>query len=266
MNKYLTVFSASLENEFVYRLNFVLWRFRNILRFLMTYFLWRGIYSSNQNLFGYSQTQMLTYVFMVLIVQAIVTSSPSSDNIGSEIANGDLSNYLVKPIGYLKYWFTRDLSSKVLNLTFAFFEIFLLWLIFRPALIFPSNILSLFEFLISCGLAIMTYYLMNACSRFMAFWTPENTWGLGFVILVFMELLAGGIFPLNVLPPLIYSALQLTPFPYMVYFPIAIFNGKIIGFDALRILIQSGIWLAIMYWLCKLLWRKGLKSYQSYGR
>ena len=121
------VFSVSWSNEFVYRLNFVLWRFRNILRFLMTYFLWRGIYTSNQNIFGYSQTQMLTYVFMVLIVQAVVTSSPSSDNIGGEIANGDLSNYLVKPLGYLKYWFTRDLASKSLNLFFAMFEIFLLW-------------------------------------------------------------------------------------------------------------------------------------------
>lgn len=266
MTKYTTVFQLSLQNEFVYRLNFVLWRFRNILRFLMTYFLWRGIFTSNQNIFGYSQTQMLTYVFMVLIVQAIVTSSPSSDNIGGEIANGDLSNYLVKPLGYLKYWFTRDLASKSLNLFFAMFEIFLLWFLLRPTLIFPSNLLSILEFLVCSTFAVMTYYLLNASSRFMAFWTPENTWGLAFVLLVFMELLAGGIFPLNVLPAGIYWALQLTPFPYLVYFPIAIFAGKIVGLEAIRILIQSGIWLAIMFWFTKFLWAKGLQNYQAFGR
>ncbi len=85
----------------------------------MTYFLWRGIFTTSNLVFGYTQPQILTYIFLVLVVQSFVLSAPSSDNIGSEIGSGDLSNFLLKPMGYLKYWFTRDLANKLLNIIFA---------------------------------------------------------------------------------------------------------------------------------------------------
>lgn len=266
MGKYWTVFLVSWQNEFVYRLNFVLWRFRNILRLLMTYFLWRGIFISNQNIFGYSQPQMLTYVFMVLVVQTLVTSAPSADNIGGEISNGDLSNFLVKPMGYLKYWFTRDVASKLLNLIFAVFEVSVLWFFLRPQIMIPLDFFTWAAFILSVSIAMVLYYFVSVCARFVAFWIPEYTWGLSFVVLVFMEILAGGIFPLNILPQILYEFIQLTPFPYMVYFPIAIFSGKIVGLELARILLQYFIWLGILFLFTKYLWSKGLKVYQASGR
>ena len=44
VRKYWVVFQQSFQNEFVYRLNFILWRFRNVLRILMTYFLWHSVF------------------------------------------------------------------------------------------------------------------------------------------------------------------------------------------------------------------------------
>lgn len=266
MQKYLTVFQVSWQDMFVYRLNFVLWRLRNLLRFLMVFFLWRGIFSTTTSVFGYSQPQILSYVFMILVMQSLILSAPSTDNIGGEIGNGDLSNYLVKPIGYLKYWFTRDMASKILNVFFAFGEITLLWLTFRPVITLPSSPLAFLGFLIAAFFALMIYYLLSASARFIAFWTPENTWGLAFLLLIFTEILSGGIFPLNILPSWAYFLLQLTPFPYFGYFPIAIFSGKIVGLEMLRVLVQSGIWLVITYALTKLLWKKGLVVYQASGR
>lgn len=266
MKKYFIVFAISWQNEFTYRLNFVLWRFRNILKFLMTYFLWTGIFISTSSAFGYSKEQMLTYVFMVLAVQAIVLSSPSSDHMGGEIANGDLSNYLLKPVNYLKYWFTRDLASKLLNLMFAMAELTILWFIFKPVLKLPAGIEALFGFLISALLALGIYYFVNVSARFVAFWTPENTWGVAFVILIFLEILAGGIFPLDILPKSVNIILQFTPFPYLIYYPIAIFVGKITGVELLRILGQSLTWLVLMFFITKIIWHKGLKVYASEGR
>ncbi len=266
MHKYLTVFAVDWQNQFVYRLNFVLWRFRNILRLLMTYFLWRGIFVSNQSIFGYSQPQMLTYVFLVLIVQTLVLSSPSSDNIGGEIANGDLSNYLVKPISYLKYWFTRDLSSKLLNIIFAAGEVSLLWYLLKPELHFPTQMQFILAFLVSCAMAVISYYFINVTARLVSFWIPEMTWGLAFVVTILIEIIAGGIFPIDILPKNIGVLLQFTPFPYLIYYPIAIFLGKISGFTLVRILLQSLAWLVIMYWITKKIWSKGLVVYASEGR
>ena len=266
MRKYLTVFTISWQNEFTYRLNFILWRFRNVLRFLMTFFLWKGIFVTNKAVFGYSQPEMLTYVFLVLVVQSIVLSAPSADNIGGEISSGDLSNYLVKPVSYLKYWFTRDLSSKLLNIFFAVGEIGLLWLWLQPQIKLPSSVVVWLGFLGFCVVALGLYYFINVASKFAAFWVPENTWGLTFVTLVLIEILGGSIFPLDVLPNWANSLIQFTPFPYLVYYPVAIFVGRINGVEMLRILMQALAWLVAMFFVAKFVWRKGLMVYSSEGR
>ena len=265
MEKYLTVFTISWQNEFIYRINFILWRFRNVLRFLMTYFLWSGIFVSNKSVFGYSQTQMFTYVFMVLAVSAIVLSAPSSDQIGGEIASGNLSNYLLKPVSYLKYWFTRDLSSKLLNLIFASFEIGIMWFVLKPQIQLPSFLFFL-VFLIICVLAVILYYFLTVSVRFVAFWSPENPWPLAFLTYVLIEILGGAVFPLDILPSWLSFLLQFTPFPYLLYFPIATFTGRIVGFELFRVILQTFIWVLLMSYATKFLWRKGLYIYGSEGR
>lgn len=266
MSKYWTIFLISWQNEFIYRLNFLLWRFRNVIRFLMTYFLWSGVFLVNRQVFGYSASEMLTYIFLLLIVASLVFSSPSSDNIGGEISNGDISNYLIKPISYLKYWFTRDLSSKMLNLLFATFEISILWLIFRPQIVFPDNFATLTSFFTACLIAVLLFFQVSCAIRFTAFWAPENTWPIAFLSIVIMDLLSGAIFPLDILPDWLYNLLQVTPFPYLLYFPVAIFIGKITGIVVVKVLVQALLWVLVMRWVVRIIWQKGLVAYTSEGR
>lgn len=258
MRKYLTVFAIDWQGQFIYRLNFVLWRFRNVLRVLMTYYLWTSIFSTQTAVFGYTREQIIAYLLLALLVSSIVLSCPSNDNVGGEVSNGTLNNFLVKPIGYLRYWFTRDLSSKLLNIIFAVGEIALLFIIFRPSLYVSPNPISLL-LLIS---AIIIYFLLSKLAISIVFWAPEQTWGLMFIILVLVEILTGMLFPLDVLPNWAFSALQFTPFPYLIYFPLISAIGRPVTF---RILIQSVVWVVILYYLVKKVWARGLKTYSAYG-
>lgn len=266
MKKYWTVFNLSFQNEFVYRLNFVLWRFRNVLRVTMTYFLWNSVFSSNTVAFGYNKDQMISYVFMVLIVNSFVMSAPSNDNIGGEIGSGDLSNYLVKPLSYLRYWLTRDWASKLLNMLFAVGEFLILYLILRPQITFASSPIMIILGLVMVLFGSLIYFFVTKLAVFVSFWTPENTWSLMFMFLVFYEILSGGIFPLDVLPQAMYQVLQWTPFPYMVYFPLAVLVGKISLEQATRIFLQSVFWLFASILLVAVQWKKGMKVYQASGR
>lgn len=266
MSKYLTIFNLHWQGEFTYRLNFILWRVRNVLRLMMTYFLWRGVFVSNSSVFGYTQGRMFTYIFLILIVAALVSSAPSADQIGSEIANGDLSNYLVKPVSYLKFWFTRDLSSKTLNFVFSIVEVTILFLILKPELSLPVSFINGLAFLISISLAILLYFFLATSVRFVAFWSPENTWPFAFLIFMIGDILGGTIFPLDILPRVASLIVQLTPFPYLFYFPIALFLGKVSGFEIIRVLLQQSAWVLLMYLLMTLLWKRGLKSYGAEGR
>ncbi|MBL7036430.1 ABC-2 family transporter protein, partial [Candidatus Microgenomates bacterium] len=126
MKKYLSIFKISFQQEFAYKLNFIMWRVRNILQILIFFFLWSAVFEGSEvEVFGYTEDKILTYGFVLILIRAIALSSRSVD-IAGQISNGELSNLILKPINYFKYWITRDLSSKFLNMIFAAFEIVIL--------------------------------------------------------------------------------------------------------------------------------------------
>jgi ABC-2 type transport system permease protein len=216
--------------------------------------------------FGFTRGQMMTYVFMVLVFMSFVVAAPSIDNMGSEISNGDLSNFLVKPINYLFYWLVRDWASKLLNTIFVFFEIGILWFIFRPQLVFPPNLIVGVISIAVLIIAALIYYLITKLAIFTAFWAPENTWGMMFLILVLLEILSGATFPLDIVSKGLFNILQFTPFPYLVYFPVAIWIGRVETSLALKILVQALVWLGISYFCVIKIWQKGLKEYSAVGK
>lgn len=265
MSKYLIIFNVSWQNEFVYRLNFILWRFRVVLYFLLVYFLWTGVFSSHTNVFGYSRPDILTYIFVTLFVGTLVRSQLSLE-IGAEIANGNITNYFIRPVGYLKYWFTRDIANKLLNTLFSIFEIGLLFVILKPEIKLPSDPLFLLLFSIVLISAVVINFFIGVLVRSIAFWSPDNTWAATFFFMVIADVLSGVIFPLDIAPGWVYTALQFTPFPYMSYFPTVIFIEKFDLLTTLRIVFQSLIWTVIAASFTLWVWRKGLKAYAAEGK
>lgn len=267
MNKYLTVFKISFAQEFAYKANFVMWRVRNVFTILLTYFLWSTVFAdSSTGLFGYNRTEILTYVFGIMIVRAMVLSARAMD-VAGDIANGDLSNYLLKPFSYFKYWLTRDVSSKVLNLMFAVAEFAILFLILKPDFLLQTNIAILISFFIVIVLAMLIYFLMLFLISTIPFWAPELAWGSHFLItVVIVESLSGSLFPINILPEYLYKAVMFLPFPYLIYFPVQVYLGNISGQEfALGISVAS-FWVMLLALTLKYVWQKGLKVYESVGR
>ena len=267
MNKYWSIFKISFQQEFAYRLNFVMWRVRNVLQMLLIFFLWSTVFSDpSRNLFGYDRARILTYVFGILIVKAIVLSARGVD-VAHEIARGELTNYLLKPVNYFRYWLTRDLSSKSLNLVFAVFEFSILFIILRPQFFFQTNIFNLIAFVGALIIGILLYFTILFVTSAVAFWTPEMAWGTQFfVIVVIIEFLSGGLFPIDILPVGLQNFLYLTPFPYLIFFPLQVYLGKFSFLFIARGLIVSIVWVVILWIIMKSVWAKGVKIYRAEGR
>lgn len=267
MNKYWTIFKISLQQEFAYRLNFIMWRARNVLQIFLIFFLWSAVFSDpSRSLFGYDRVKILTYVFGILVVKAIVLSSRGI-LVANEIAGGGLTNYLLKPVSYFRYWLTRDLSSKSLNLFFAIFEFSILFLILKPQIFLQTNPFNIFFFAVSLVLAIFLFFTILFITSFVAFWTPEMAWGTQFfVIVIIVEFLSGGIFPIDILPQGLQNFLYLTPFPYLVFFPLQIYLGKFSGIFIGRGIAIALFWAIVLWLFMKSLWAKGVRVYRAEGR
>ena len=238
-----------------------------MLQIFVAFFLWDKIFENpGRIVFGYDRSKILTYVFALIIVRALVLSARAVD-VAGDITQGGLSNYLIRPINYFKYWFTRDLSSKLLNISFAFFEFIVLYLILRPPLYFQQNIFVIFAFLVSIIIAIMIYFYTLFIVSSVPFWAPELGWGSHFLVTVIMiEFLSGALFPMDILPVGIQQVVMSLPFPYLIYFPVQVYLGNITGALLVKGLLISTTWMIVLGISMKYIWSKGLKVYESIGR
>ncbi|HCR35466.1 TPA: hypothetical protein DIU22_00265 [Candidatus Woesebacteria bacterium] len=267
MNKYLKILEISLQQEFTYKLNFIMWRIRNIMQVLVFFFLWSSVFqNSNVNYFGYSKEKIIAYAFLLIFVRAIIMSSRSVDVAGI-ISNGELSNLLLKPINFFKYWITRDISSKFLNIIFSFVEITVLFLILKPEIFVQTNFVNIVLFVASLLIASLIFFSIAMLTSFVPFWIPEISWGAQFlVIVIFVEFLSGAFFPLDVFPTFIQNILKFTPFPYLVFVPIQTYLGNESIQLSLLSLTVGAMWALILLFITKKIWQKGLKVYEAIGR
>lgn len=264
--KYLQVIKNSWDEYFVYRLNFVMWRVRVVLQLLVTYFLWLAIFSqkSEDIIFGYSESRILTYILMGAFLSAIIYSTRTLD-VGDQINRGDLSNFLIRPINYFFYKISQDVSDKLLNILFAAFELIVIFVILRPSFIFQTSGVTLAFFSVAVILATALFFLISFLLGSIGFWSPE-VWGPRYLFFVVNSFLAGGLFPLDILPKTLFTMLQFTPFPYLLYFPLKIYLGSLTTMQILSGLAISFLWVVIMYFLVKIIWQKGLSLYEAVGR
>jgi len=266
MQKYWSILKISFYQEFAYRLNFIFWRLRNIIQILIFFFLWNAVFSNNNQVLGYSKDSIFTYAFVLIVIRAIVFSVRSND-IAGQIANGELTNMLLKPVNYFKYWITRDALYKLLNIFFGFIEAFVLILILKPSIVIQTNPFYIFAFIFSLIISIFLYFNISMITSFVPFWVPELAWGSQFlVMIVIAEFLSGSAFPIDIFPKLFYQFLMLTPFPYLIFVPIKIYLGSFnypLVFQSLAVGI---IWCFVLWKISIIVWKKGLKVYEGVGR
>lgn len=264
MKKYLQLIKLTFEEYLVYRLNFVLWRFRSFVFFLSLFFFWLAIYGEQNNLFGYQKAQMVTYLVVVAFLRSLILATRTADLAG-QIRSGELTGVLLWPLRMSKYWFGRDLVDKALNIFFTFLEIGLILLLFRFPFYFPQNPATYFYFAFLVLIAVLLFFFYSFFLSITGFWTHDiwaTRWLFG---VIFLNFFAGAIFPLEVLPFWLKKIINFLPFPYLIYFPAKIWLEQLSGQEIFLSFLVCSAWLGFFYWLARYFWKKGVKNYGAFG-
>lgn len=258
LKKYISIFSITLQEIFAYRLNMIMWRVRQIFVFLIPFFIWKSVLGQGGDIYGYSFSAIMTYLFGTTILRSLVMGSRTID-LGWMINSGALTIPLMRPINIFSFFFVRDLADKLFNLGFMFIEIPLIYLIFHPPIFLQTNYLTIALTMTSLGLAVLIYFYINIIFGSLGFWS-RDVWAPRFLLMVIMEFATGAMFPLDMLPSLWQKIFLLTPFPYLIYVPLKVYLGQ-----SISLFPQLG-WVVILGVLARLIWQKGIKSYEAEGR
>ncbi len=248
----------------VYRLNFVMWRVRQVMQILVTYFLWFAIFAGRHEFFGYTQAMILTYILLSSIVRTIVLGTTTME-IGGLINQGDLSHYLIRPLNFFGYYVARDTADKLLNCAFSVVEITLLFILLRPPIFIQTNVVIIALTLLAASLGMILYFHFSLLLGFLGFWTPD-IWAPRFLSFVVMEFFAGGLFPLDILPKPLFLVSQSLPFYYFIYFPLKVYLGQLSNVAIWQGLGIGFLWVAGLWYISQIVWSRGLRVYAAEGR
>ena len=260
---YFRAYCIALQQVLQRRSTLLMDRVGGVAVIVSLYYFWTALLAGKNNFLGYTGPQMLSYVLAMNVLRSFVFTGRGWELVG-DISSGRISSYLVRPISYQGYSLALDLAQKTVHVAASFIEIAALAALTSAALFRPQCAATWPLFAAAAALSSLIFFYLEFLVCSMAFWTSESGGPL-FCFELFLQFAAGTFFPLDVLPAALQKALALTPFPYMVFFPINIYLERVSSAEAARILLIQGAWLLAFAWAAGRVWDIGVQSYSAEG-
>jgi len=265
MRLYGALLRISIQDALQNRIESAIWFLYEIVPPIMMAAVWLAAYQEQESVAGYSLGEMLAYTVGVMVLRTVVTAYPEY-GIDYQIRDGSLSNLLTRPLNLWAYWFVDTLGWKTFRnlLTVPVVIACLLWLGPQLASIrVPPERLPVLG--VSLVLAMVLCFIAKLCLACTSFWTNDIV-GAAILYDVISAALGGLLIPIALLPEWLQTVARLLPIQAIYTVPLTILLGKDDGANPwLGVLLQLG-WIVVLWGLARVLWRAGLRQYESVGR
>jgi ABC-2 type transport system permease protein len=260
----LAFFRLSLQEAFQYRAESVIWFLFDVGPPIMMAFVWLTAYEGQASVAGFTLSEMLLYTMGVMVLRTVLTAHIEWA-IDHEARQGILSAWLVKPFDVWLQYFAGELAWKVLRAVLVTPVLLgcLLWLaphLERPPLDPAGGLLLAWSLMIG----YLVCWVLKLCIGMLTFWATDIN---GFTTLyeVVANVFGGVLIPLALLPGPLQAVAMALPLRAIYDVPLGIMLGRLDG-DALVLGLLSQVgWLAALWLLARVLWRRGLKRYEAFG-
>ncbi len=261
--KYWVVFAISWQKELEYRFNFFLARLRSVLVMVLLYFVWLALTKKSGRFAGYTQAELVTYVFGINVLRSVIFGAQSRQ-VASDINEGTLSAYLTRPMSYFLRTVAAEFGQRCLYAVTALGEVLLFLLLLKADLLVQRDAAVLALFALSVALAAALYFLLSYAVSLLAFWSREAM-GPKFLFDWVLEFASGAYFPLDILTPAFFAVFSALPFALILYLPMEIYLGRADLAAALRGIALQAAWVLLfgpsVFWV----WQRGLRKYTGEG-
>src|SRR5438105_2555585 len=176
MTKYWHVINIGIQNTLVYRVNFLFRATFALIPLAAVLFLWRAIYAGKEGggeVAGYTLAQMISYYLLVTIVDALTAVNEDDWQIAADIKDGNISQFLLKPIDYLVYRLCLFFSGRVTYIAVTAIPLALFILCLSKYFVLPPNWTALGCFFVSVIMTAMLQFFTSYAMAMLAFWVLE---------------------------------------------------------------------------------------------
>ena len=255
--KWLRMLGLYFERTFEYRLQSLLWILIPIINNFTVILFWTGAKLNTSSLISY---------YILMTIGGSFTTSHIEYNVSEiDIKQGQLVNYLTKPISY--YWIEllAEIPYRVLQSVYAIIIICGI-LIFFPGVLKLSVHIFAIPFIICIFiLGYLLSFTMKMSFAYLSFWFKDIQ--AVFELLSIMAIIfSGGIMPIPWYPRILQIVCNILPFAYSGYYTIIPLQGLVALPGILSIILIQCVWLFVLVLVHNFLWRRGIKEFTAVGQ
>ncbi|WP_068776883.1 ABC-2 family transporter protein [Paenibacillus sp. FJAT-26967] len=262
---YRVLFSMGVQHSMEYRFHFFLGLLSAVFPIMVQYFIWTAVYrhSGETALFSYSYSQIILYTILAGLISKLIATQ-FEYQIAEDIKNGGLNKYLIKPVSYFGYRLLSFIGQKAIYYAVtALLLAAILWTAYVQGVFIPE-IDRLLLFAVSLWGALVLHFLIVYCICASAFYLHEISYFF-LITGLLINILSGGMFPLEIFGHTVVRLLQFTPFPYTIYFPVNVLSGRTEAAGMYEgLMIQLG-WIVLFLWIARVTWRVSIRKYSAVG-
>ena len=258
MKKYCIIFMNRVLVQLTYKFNLLTQLMNHILGIIVAAFTWLAIFNSTTHVTigGFTQAQMLFYIIAANI-SAVLFSTEHVVMLGTLVRMGKLTTHLLRPYSILLQSFAEYLGNRFLYIIFYLMAI-------AVSLIIGYETIYSMHLLIFLGCNLIMFFFLTSWIGTLGFWLIQM-WPLRAVMNAVYALLGGLLFPLNLLPEVLYDVLSKNPFALVAYqYTLALQHGMTLTELQLNCL-YSIAWAVVGYTGYRWSFGKGLLHYEGMG-
>lgn len=264
MKKYWTYFIVAIKYFYAYKADISIGMFFNIIYFGVSFAVWTAVFREGgiSDIGSFNLAETITYYFLV----AIVFRFDVVDEIilGYMVWSGDFTNDLIRPYNTKVAYFLDAVSAVITNFS-LFIPVIIVMIIFARSYIQLPTLANLIYFIVALILGFFVNAFFNLIVQALTFHYGDQDANVGLIDFI-VKFLAGATIPLAFLPERILGVVNILPFKYIFYNPIAIYLGKMSTIQIWQSFAGAVVWALIFYFIFRLVFNRGLYKYTGVGR
>lgn len=262
--RYFRLFLLNLEYVLSHKSRSIIWFLIALVGPFVFIVYWRGAFSTQQEIAGWT-VSMITSYYIILSFVNITLMSHSEEDVGrQDIRDGNLTTCLLKPFSY--YWmkFYEEIPYRIFQGACSLSMVLLLYILFGKDLSIFITPLSFIFIVIIFMLGFIISQTLKVIVGLFALWFIDIG-GFFQIVEALIFILSGAVMPLAFMPEWLEILALYTPFPYIIYFPVVAIVEPLIIWDLIKIIAGQSLWIFILGFTYKIVWRSGIKKFTGVG-
>lgn len=258
---YLAFAKKSFLGRSAYRFNHWMGIFHTCLQIFIFWGIYRTLYGGKTEVDGITLSAVTTNFILSMGLGAAF--SVNENFLPAKIRDGSIANELLRPVSFKGRMLAEDLGNAAFSLLFQFIPALII-AVLTIGIQAPASAGMFLWFVISAVLGYGVLWTIGFAAQMAAFWLI-NVWSLMTIKNVFIKVLSGSMLPLWFMPEWMGNVIRFTPFSSIYFTPVQIYLGQLSTAQIVGKCMVQMVWIALIYVLGSLLWRKGKRKLTVQG-